>query len=882
MARSLHAVALLAAAALLAVCRSEKDTGTPATASGVDARAATHSDGPLPNHQADGLHDKVILWWRLEQQFLPPATNDSSAFSPGSDVSDCAIAGARIGAAHCREDGGAKCASLLESLQADGFVQLDAPPTLSRGERVAELVILKNTRPALSCMLPLDASCTTLTERLAGMPTTLHAYMVTVDALGAAAGAPATLSAARLGSLHVPAPELNQEHPCRTSRAAARTSPSHSFDAGMQVGILYEGWHGYATDTMNNITASGGLALTVEDVLESRAPGGANYSLFDIIQKYNAVAEADGFYFQEQPARGFYCIYTNRPGQPGDIPNCANVTGVLTEHASQLLAAGVDYVVTDSTNLPTWTTQADVIQVRPLEVLFETWAALRAAGTPTPAIAAWQVLSTGATLWQNILELYNNATFEPLVFRDPISGKKVFFVPDAPPSPPDPALLAAVESNGGRNDVITQSMWAEFDPSLFDNGLWAFFSPCTTPGGEYTTSVVGLGRAATGCGQHLTVNSSLGTALAVSPSYQLSYGSLPFTAAGKYDGLTLKRQFGTLFDVAAEAWRKAAVADSPLASGLPNHLFLSSWNEWISQPQPNPFNSPYAFSMGFPTDPDGNSLWVDSFGSSLSRDLEPSQHYGAQLYDIVASCMRVAQLAQFLERGALRRGGGDAGRPPPHAHASGLFGGTRRRVALQAMRSLFGQDAVSNTSSCAVSGEVCCDFNATVDDYAPIWSLLRDDAGDALFTMFPEEVGNLTCPGCGWVQTCNPYSGPTDFCTSQSALEDGNMALRGPFVLHAAGCGLPLPGGDPILPGRTPLYRCYDGSHHSFTTDAACGGGAAKLEQSLGCMASYPSTNMPRALRKCSSAGTLGMIYGVLDGTCSAGDGDDGVLGWVR
>ncbi len=72
-------------------------------------------------------------------------------------------------------------------------------------------------------------------------------------------------------------------------------------------------------------------------------------------------------------------------------PDCANITETLTTHARQLSGAGVDYVVFDQTNLPTMSNEADGIQLRPFEVLFEEWYLLRQQGVATPAIAAWQV-----------------------------------------------------------------------------------------------------------------------------------------------------------------------------------------------------------------------------------------------------------------------------------------------------------------------------------------------------------------------------------------------------------------------------------------------------------------------------------------------------------
>jgi hypothetical protein len=54
-------------------------------------------------------------------------------------------------------------------------------------------------------------------------------------------------------------------------------------------------------------------------------------------------------------------------------------------------------------------------QVRPLEVAFETWAFFRTQGIATPSIAAWQTVVPGTTLWQNVLDLYNNPAYTELV-----------------------------------------------------------------------------------------------------------------------------------------------------------------------------------------------------------------------------------------------------------------------------------------------------------------------------------------------------------------------------------------------------------------------------------------------------------------------------------
>ena len=147
------------------------------------------------------------------------------------------------------------------------------------------------------------------------------------------------------------------------------------------------------------------------------------------------------------------------------------------------------------------------------------------------------------------------------------------------------------------------------------------------------------------------------------------------------------------------------------------------------------------------------------------------------------------------------------------------------------------------------------------------------------------------------------------------------------------------------LPGRVPLVRCYDGTHHYLSNDPACppppgssssaprsAAPAAVPDQPLGCVAAERDSNLARALRVCRAGaapppeqapkkksdgrgaalpsrylGTLapppprsgahrtplaaprayptpgpGVYYHVLDGPCGPGDADLGVLGYVR
>ena len=630
------------------------------------------------------------------------------------------------------------------------------------------------------------------------------------------------------------------------------TSSGSSGTSAPVVGVLYEGWHAYAANASNIVESiTGSPALTVEDVIRS------NETLLfsDIWDKYGITSDqTQGFFWHTTPVLGKYCLYRKRWNESvGILPDCVNIEENILQHVMWFNAGGIDFLTADGTNLCTPSAFADAIQTRPMEVLFEEFSRIRGQGIRTPAIAAWQRLVSGCTLHSQILDIYNNATFDSIVYRDPASGKKVFFVPDQP----DPALITIVESNGGRNDVLVQEMWALFGNGTYDSGRWAFESPCTF-GEDFTNSVVGRGKGATGCGQFETEESSLGSAIAVSPSYQTSYGSLPFQGANKYEGLTYKRQFGTVFDNAVKRLRNGANETKP--SILPSNIYLSSFNEWLAQPQANPWsNAPFSFSMGLEWDAIGRkNLWVDTFGVSISRDFEPTTDGGFVYLDIMSSCLRVVNILSHLV---------DSNSIDSESLATMISG----RESL---------------SACAVEGEICCSYNETTDGFELVTPLVRLDGGDSLLSIDSNEVKSLSCNGCGWRETCNPYNGgdgTPDFCQDDpgSALEK-HTAVEGPFVVRSSGCGVRT--GDPVLPERIPLLRCIDESTKTHTLVAGSGVSCPSpfvVEVGIGCLNALRTSNTPRSFRLCTAASSE-KVYHSLDSACVAGDASSEVLGYVH
>ena len=745
------------------------------------------------------------------------------------------------------------CASSLAVVEVNlaqrGFALLSAP------QSTHGVIALVDTRVALSCARGSGGAACTARVPLRGREQLLHVYSVD----------PVSGTVALTQQLELPRAAAAAPYDDATQQPPSPLPP---------VGILYELWHSFTATAYANVSARGGTPLAVEDVLQ--APNGS-LAMSDVLDRWGVRDAADRFFYQEQPSSGYYCMYRRRAGEAGLVPDCAGISATAARHAAQLSSAGVTFVAVDATNLGTPSTEAEVIQVRPSEVLMEEWAVLRAAGVPTPAIAAWQRAEAGATLWQSWLSLYNNASYDALIARGgPANAKKLFFVP----SGADAGVVAAIEANGGRHDVLVVPMWANDHKGAV--GEWAFMAPCTNgttnatagPGATYTTSVVGLGRGASACYQQLAVGSPVGSALSFSPSYQLSYGSVPFSSANKYEGLTFKRQWATLFEGAGAAL-EAGRGDGAWAGALPDNLFVSSFNEWISQPQPNPYPAPWAVSMGLWGDNESQALFVDSYGTSCSRDIEPSARPGGDVvYSVLTSCLRVAALlysAAATEPGA---GGAFAGASP------------------RALRATFGRGAGSaGLSACAVAGEACCTYNETIDGYVPVWSFRAANGSDYLVSASPREVAQLRAIPAYFPEQCTGFPGQTDFCYSPAALANAATAWRGPFILHSGGCGLVsvgVPRGVPVTPGlrlpdRLPLYRCLSapGSgnrRHYLTADATCAG--VGVAEALGCTHATRSSNMARPLRSCRAAS--GLRYHVTDGVCDDADADEGILGYVR
>jgi len=288
--------------------------------------------------------------------------------------------------------------------------------------------------------------------------------------------------------------------------------------------------------------------------------------------------------------------------------------------------------------------------------------------------------------------------------------------------------------------------------------------------------------------------------MAISPSYQLSYGSLPFVSVGKLQGLPFKLQFHNLFSL------------------QPDYLFLASFNEYISQPQKNPYVGTWdnAFSMGLPYDPLGTNLYVDIYGWEFGRDIEPSEKYGSYIYDIMVSCLRLYK---------------------------------------------------QNATACTNMSEICCDVNSSAV-FTNVYSLQSTPSShisDYLLTTSETEMESLVQSGA-YLQVCNPYGGTTTFCTTSVP-----NPQSGPFIIYSQDIYGDLYG----------LYACVETgtSSHFFSTDPKCEG--QSLQSMLGYISPIRSRETYRSLFRCYNA-SVNVHYHSLDLECPSQDYDTPILGFVR
>jgi hypothetical protein len=697
------------------------------------------------------------------------------------------------------------------------------------------------------------------------------------------------------------------------------------------VGILYEVWHSAAAAAMGQVTARNLTQLTVESVIRS-----ANESCLDDVYPSAHGPWHSGDIWNVKPAGlGFYCLYRARdkaacnatvpptPYFPPEVPDCPMASAVAARHASMLSGAGVDYIAVDITNWPQVNSATDLAVLRPMEVLMEEWLALRAQGKRTPQLVAWcdsphAFYPDGhQTTWQWLLDhVYNNATRAPLLWRRPSQSldaqskpKMTFFVPDNGHMNTSVNALIAANVGGASGEIDVVSMWAMMGGDHHDPGMWAFFSTCRVPSGEGTTSMIGGGAPGFGdCNQSGTLPGEV----SASGAYMLAQCAIPWGSPGKLRGLTLQRLFKKV-----------------LAVGAPD-LFLSSFNEHIGGRQKPSQAASVAGNMGLPYDSQRTEVWVDTYGSEFSRDLEPSEEGGSRVWEVAQSCIALyrqgisscdaADGAQDTPccttsdkqvwQNVWSVGEGASGPPPPPpppplhcppgyvldvVDAAGDNGSCKcetfcasnwadsvksqrphwRGATAAVKGTTTGCKCIQASHWCtATPGKVGCSASCdqagepVPQDYCV--KAPADVPPDRVATSIRATRDSLVAGG--WRELCAATNGASVFCYD-GANPDGR---DGPFMVYSAASA--IEGG-----GARELHRCRHALSTRFlSTDATCEG-MGTSEELIGWVAQRPGGETLRALHRClvpgapvnSSARTH-----ALDLPCDIPDG--GVLGYVR
>ena len=339
-------------------------------------------------------------------------------------------------------------------------------------------------------------------------------------------------------------------------------------------------------------------------------------------------------------------------------------------------------------------------------------------------------------------------------------------------------------------------------------------APPPTPAAKMcpTTSMVDVPD----CEQHSSASeggANLDFEISASGAYMSAQCAMPFASPGHLRGLTVQRLF------------KKVLAKKP------PHLFMSSFNEHFGGRQAAASNCNTGINMGLPFNAQNRTVWVDTYASEFSRDMEPTVEGGDRLWRVVSSCVKMYKAGKAC---------GDVG----------------------------------------TAAELCC-TTADKEVFANVYSLRSVDgtaadgaADDAMLSSNHSEFASLLASG-KFVEVCNPINGSTAFCTNTSMADTRD----GPFMVYSERVDdSSLRQGGAVRQ----LLRCVDTSSgkHFSSVNAACEGGA--VDGVLGYIATKRGGETLRALRRCKSRDSAGRRMHALDLLCDAPDSDGEVLGFVR
>jgi hypothetical protein len=138
----------------------------------------------------------------------------------------------------------------------------------------------------------------------------------------------------------------NANHKRRVAAWETLAAAKNKKSSWHNVGLMYEAWHAPLTQALAAREIS--HPWSIEALLRLL---GTSY-LENQTMQYDMGA-AFSFQYHTIPEGGPYCVYRKRANETeGYVPDCANITQTLTNHANLISQAGVDFIVIDATNLP--------------------------------------------------------------------------------------------------------------------------------------------------------------------------------------------------------------------------------------------------------------------------------------------------------------------------------------------------------------------------------------------------------------------------------------------------------------------------------------------------------------------------------------------------
>jgi hypothetical protein len=339
--------------------------------------------------------------------------------------------------------------------------------------------------------------------------------------------------------------------------ASSTTTEAHAA-ATQKIGILYFLWH-------CPVSASD-PSHTIYDISKATA-GSAPWG------------PVPAFHWWGEPQAGYYCLAENEK--------------LLSQHAQMLHAAGIDFVIVDSTNQANQSGSEEMI-INPFNEMVKVWSRIPNA----PKIVPWVPITGHGDMvdyFDQMLTEYPQSAFR-------FQGKPLIIAMAPKSNPRSPQFRAL----GSRYTI--RLMWGGLKPDKLRGDEWSFMQPCRSSF---------KGRSGNEeCGQGVASRDGVVEQVPVTAAYATNYMSDTITAVPKFRGRTLLRQL-------------EAAYKNPQAS----IVTITGWNEWIAQrfcPKKRQHCDAHHDTL-----PNGNKAFVDEFDADYNRDLEPGGGMGDYYYRLL-------------------------------------------------------------------------------------------------------------------------------------------------------------------------------------------------------------------------------------------------------